>query len=300
MKKSYTLLLIFLLNLNIFALNVYLPKAPPSLPLAKTSEIIKELNLKYYIDVNTEVFPSIIKNEESLFVLPVNNAAQLYSKGKKLQLIAILSDGLISIISSKDYPSIKSLNNEDIYIGGQGSSPDVISNYIFEQNKINVNGQYRTSQEISKLIISGKIETAILPEPLASLVIDKNKNLKRVFILKNEWKKINGQNSIPQVGIFATEKTISKNKKLIEKFSIEYKNSLKWIFNNKSEASKYGINIFQVSLSELAFENSINNMNLVYVEGLKAKSSVDTYLNALKKVDKELPNTLPGTDFYKK
>lgn len=300
MKKIILIVNFVLMSFTSFSLSVYLPKAPPSLPLAKASENLEDLTLKYYTDVNTEVFPNIIKNEEALFVIPVNNAAQLYNKGKDLKLIAVLSEGLVSIISNKNFSNIKALNNEEIYIGGQGSSPDVISNYIFEENKISVNAQYRTSQEIAKLLMTGKVNTAVLPEPLASQVIDKNKNLKRVFILKNEWKKINGQTSIPQVGIFASEKTISKNKILVDKLSKEYKNSLTWILNNKKEASKFGISVFQVTLSEAAFEDSIDNMNLVFTEGMKAKNSIDIYLKALKTVDGELIEKIPGADFYKK
>ena len=70
--------------------------------------------------------------------------------------------------------------------------------------------------------------------------------------------------------------------------------------NDKNEAAKFGIEVFQVALSETAFENSIDNMNLVYIEGLVAKKSVDTYLNALKSIDANAMSKIPGADFYKK
>ena len=148
--------------------------------------------------------------------------------------------------------------------------------------------------------MTNQITTAVLPEPQASMVLDKNKNLKRVFILKNEWKKANGQNSIPQVAIFASQSVINKNKNLINTLAKEYKNSLVWMNKSKNEAAKFGIEVFQVALSETAFENSIDNMNLVYIEGLVAKKSVDTYLNALKSIDTNAMSKIPGADFYKK
>ena len=217
-----------------------------------------------------------------------------------MKLIAVLSEGLLSIVSSKNYANLKSLDKEEIYIGGQGSSPDTISNYLFKKNKIKPSIKYRSSTEIAKLIMTNQITTAVLPEPQASMVLDKNKNLKRVFILKNEWKKANGQNSIPQVAIFASQSVINKNKNLINTLAKEYKNSLVWMNKNKNEAAKFGIEVFQVALSETAFENSIDNMNLVYIEGLVAKKSVDTYLNALKSIDTNAMSKIPGADFYKK
>lgn len=297
MKK---IIFYLLLSMSIFALDIFLPKAPPSLPFIKAKDNLKEIDLNFYNDFNTEIIPKIIKNQEGLYVIPVNNAAQLFNKGKDLKLIAVLSEGLISIISDKNFKNIKDLNEEEVYVGGQGSSPDVISDYIFEKNKIKVKVNYRSSQEIAKLIMTGKISTAVLPEPLASMVIDKNKNLKRSFILKDQWKIINGQNGIPQVGIFASQKVITNNNALIERLSKEYKDSLTWIYSNKKEASKLGINAFQLALTESIFEESINHMNLVYIEGLKSKNSIDTYLKALKTVDGEILERVPGDDFYKK
>ena len=298
--KKLIFFLLLVISFSSFALDVYLPKAPPSLPLAKSAKNIKDLNLKYYNDVVTEVIPNIIKNEDALYVIPVNNGAQLYNKGKDLKLIAVLSEGLLSIVSSKNYANLKSLDKEEIYIGGKESSPDTISNYLFKKNKIKPSIKYRSSTEIAKLIMTNQITTAVLPEPQASMVLDKNKNLKRVFILKNEWKKANGQNSIPQVAIFASQSVINKNKNLINTLAKEYKNSLVWMNKSKNEAAKFGIEVFQVALSETAFENSIDNMNLVYIEGLVAKKSVDTYLNALKSIDTNAMSKIPGADFYKK
>lgn len=288
------------LSISIFALDIFLPKAPPSLPFLKAKENIKEINLNFYTDFNTEIVPKIIRNQDALYVIPVNNAAQLFNKGKDLKLIAVLSEGLISIISDKNFKSIKDLNGEEIYVGGQGSSPDVISDYIFEKNQLKVKVNYRSSQEIAKLIMTGKINTAVLPEPLASMVIDRNKNLKRSFVLKDQWKLINNQNGIPQVGIFATQKVINNNKSLIDRLAREYQNSLIWIYSNKKDASKLGISAFELTLTESAFEESINHMNLVYIEGLKSKNSIDTYLKALKTVDGEVLDKIPGDDFYKK
>ncbi|MBN1469983.1 MAG: ABC transporter substrate-binding protein [Fusobacteriaceae bacterium] len=292
MKKLF-LFLIFTLSFYTYPLTVYLPKAPPSLPMAKVAQNMKNLELVYYDDVNTEILPKIIKNEDALFIIPTNVGANLYNKGKDIKLISILSNGLISIISSKDIKNFKSLNKEDIYIGGQGSSPDVISNYLFKKNSITPIISYRESSEIAKLLITNKINTAVLPEPLASMVLEKNKKMKRIFILKNEWTKLNKQSGIPQVAIFASSKVISENSVLLKNLETNYLKTLKSINGNKKEAAKFSINLFQMNIGENAFINSINNMNLTYISNKNKNILVNTYLEAIN-------IKVPDDKFYQK
>ena len=63
MKKLF-IFLIFALSFYTYSLTVYLPKAPPSLPMAKVAQNMKNIELVYYDDVNTEILPKIIKNED--------------------------------------------------------------------------------------------------------------------------------------------------------------------------------------------------------------------------------------------
>lgn len=292
MKKLF-IFLIFALSFYTYSLTVYLPKAPPSLPMAKVAQNMKNIELVYYDDVNTEILPKIIKNEDALFIIPTNVGANLYNKGKDIKLISILSNGLISIISSKDIKNFKSLNKEDIYIGGQGSSPDVISSYLFKKNSITPKVSYRESSEIAKLLITNKIDTAVLPEPLASMVLEKNKKMKRIFILKNEWTKLNKQSGIPQVAIFGSSKVINENSVLLKNLETNYLKTLKSINGNKKEAAKFSINLFQMNMGENAFINSINNMNLTYISNKNKNILVNTYLEAIN-------IKVPDDKFYQK
>ena len=70
--KNLIFFLLLVISFSSFALDVYLPKAPPSLPLAKSAKNIKDLNLKYYNDVVTEVIPNIIiKNIDIITIITI-------------------------------------------------------------------------------------------------------------------------------------------------------------------------------------------------------------------------------------
>lgn len=288
------------ISFNILAINILLPKAPPSLAIAKTALDLDEIKLEYYTDPVVELVPRIIRNEEYLYVIPVNLGAKLYERNQDLKLLAILSRGMLSIISQNDYKEIGQLDNKLIYIGGQGSSPDVISQYIFYKHNIKPKIQYRSSQEIAKLMISQRGHSAVLPEPLASLVLSKNKNFQRSFILKDLWANEKEVASIPQVGIFASKSFLEKNKDFLQRFEIAYEESLKWIDRDIEKAGAYALEVFNLNLESQVIIEAIKNMNLVFIKAKDARDEVEAYLKNLKSINRGIINSIPGDDFYQK
>ena len=297
--KLLAVFLPFIISFNIYSIDIIIPKAPPSLGVVKAISNMENFNAVYYTDALVEVVPNIVKNKDYIYIIPVNLGAKLYEKNQNLQLIGVLSEGLLSIISSEDYTSVEELDGKDIYIGAQGSSPDVISRYIFKMKNIEPVINYRSSQEIAKLMMRSKAKLAVLPEPLATLALDKNKNLKRSFMLRTLWKEINGSNGIPQVGIFASQTFIDKHSDDIEKLIKNCEESVAWIYSNPKEASKLAIDIFKVDMSEENMADSLKNMNLVFVRGKKSKNSVERYLNSLKATDSNIIKELPDEKFYR-
>jgi len=279
MRKIYQLLLLLGLTINVLALEILTPQAPPSIPLLN----VKDLEISFYSDVNSEVIPKILKNKTGLVMIPTNVAEKLKAKGVPLKLVGITSEGLISIISKNDYKNFSQLENKSLYIGAQGSSPDVITRYLLNKENVSSNISYRTSPEIAKLIISGKIENAVLPEPLATMALSKNKELKRSFYLSDLWENHNSSRAIPQVGVYATEDFYKKNSEEIEKFISKYKSSLHKIRTNPSSTIVLAQENFKnIKLSKEDYENSINYMGLTFIEENKGQPMIDNYMRILK------------------
>ncbi len=302
MKKIVILVGLVNMYLLASAITILAPKAPPTIPLLSVASENESINLEYYTDFATEVLPKIIKEEDYLFVVPTNVASKLYNKGKDLRLLGITSLGIVHILSSdQTVKNIKDLENKTVYIGAQGSSPDVIARYILEKNNIKVNIKYRTSQEITKLYIAGKIKNVVLPEPLASLADFKNKNSSRLADLTKEWNKLNQKsNGIPQVGLVGSSKYIEKNKKDIELLSREYKKSVEYVNKNTLEIAKIGKIALNLPLPVKVMEDSIKNMNLVYITGKDGYQNITFYLNELKKMDPiTIGGALPNEEFFK-
>ncbi len=273
MKK--TILLIFtLLQINIWAIQVAAPKAPPSIPL-----LGMDIDLTLYQDVSTEGVPAIVRGRGDIYILPVNVGAKLYKKGADIRFLGTTSVGLLSLLSS-EADALGELEGKKLYIGGQGSSPDVITRTILEERGIEADILYRSSPEIAKLLITGRIKNAVLPEPLATMVLAKNPNIQRVEELKDLWP---GE-SIPQVGIFVLGSSLDAKEEEIEKFIEGYIKSLESI---STEDIERAIDEFNLNMSVEEFKSSLEYMNLTFE---RDRESVVNYLEKL--------NIEVGDDFY--
>lgn len=264
MKK--VIILFILMQLNIWALEVAAPKAPPSIPLLE----IENIDLNLYQDVSTEGVPAIVRGRGDIYILPVNVGANLYNRGAKIKFLGATSEGLLSLLST-EVEELSELEGKKLYIGGQGSSPDVITKKILEDNEIGAQINYRSSPEIAKLLMSGRIENAILPEPLATMVTGKNPDVKRVEELKELWE----GNSIPQVGIFVQEKTLLTDEDKVEEFIENYTQALEDISDDEIEEA---IKRFGVQMSTEEFRSSVEYMNLGFT---RDKENIERYLDAL-------------------
>ncbi len=298
MKKLIATLVFALVCISINAVTVLVPKSPPTIPIIKAVQDSVDVDIGYYTSVNTQVIPKVIKNEDFIYLMPTNLAAKLSSKGGDIRLLSVLSTGLLSVVGSEEVGKISGLDGKKLYVGAQGSSPDVISRYIFSKHKIQPDIVYRSSEEIFKLAVSKKIEFAVLPEPLATMALLKNSSLKRLFVLKEEWRKVNGVDSIPQVGLFASQSFIEKKKPQIEKFLQSLEGAVAWTNEKPYDAARLGIEKMGLNFEPNALSISIPYMNLVYLDAKNSKRDLVKYFKALIEMEGNVLNELPRGEFY--
>jgi len=263
--KKIILLILTLIQVHTWALEVAAPKAPPSIPLLKMGT-----NLSLYQDVSTEGIPAIIKGRGDIYILPLNVGAKLYNREVDIQFLGATSTGLLSMLSS-EIDDFQDIQGRELYIGGQGSSPDIITRTILKKMDIDVEVIYRSSPEIAKLLITGRIKNAVLPEPLATMVLGKNKEVQRVEELKNLWK---GE-VIPQVGIFILKKSLKSKPDEVDAFIEDYKRSLGSITDKDIERA---IGDFGLKMSVSEFKSSMKYMNLTFERN---REDIDNYLEKL-------------------
>jgi NitT/TauT family transport system substrate-binding protein len=244
----------------------------------------------------------MMRQEEALFVIPTNIAAKLYNKDKGTVLIAVLSSGMLQCVTSDHgVTSLEMLDGKKVSIPAPGSSPDVISRFIFKAKKIQPIITYGATPEIAKLLAVGKIKNAILPEPAASSVMFKGKlHIFQVADLRNEWISLFPEtNGIPQVCIATHNTFLTKNSELVREFVSILNDAVDWTNVNLKQAGILGKKRVGLGIPEKVITESVSAMNLTCKEATDSRKDIEIYLKALHEMDpKTIGEKLPDSNFY--
>lgn len=281
----------------LFGLRIYTPKAAPALPLIRMTNTVEVV---FYQDVSTEIIPKIVKREDALFVIPANVAAKLYLKTPDLRLVGITSIGMLAILTTnQSYQDWKDVDAKEVYIGAPGSSPDTVSRVLFRTFQVKPNIVYGDSPQIAQFMIAGKIENAVLPEPLVSLVLAKNSSVRVLKYYREEWEKVfSTRSGVPQTAIVAFAGFLEKNKSDIVAFFQQYQREVQWVNQHPAEASKLGVVGLGLTVPEAVIERAIPKMGLTYLPARLARQDILLYLRELMKVDQESVGQIPDEKFF--
>jgi NitT/TauT family transport system substrate-binding protein len=297
-RKQINLFLIFLLAVAMLSgMRIYLPPSNISLPFCRIADQDSLFQAELYREVNTEVLPEILKQKEGYYLIPTNVAAKLFNSGLKLQFIASFATEMLYLLT--DDVTIKSISDfegKEFIVGGQGSSPDIIIRYLFAENKVTSDINYRTSPEIARFFIAGKYHNCILPQPLAEMVLESTKRKVSVFDVTGLWKKHFPESiGIPQLSLIYVGPVVhtGTSLKLIEDFN-EYAVEMN---TQKSESALQIKEKLGYKFSAEIVEQSIKPIHTLY--GADAKQELLRYFQAIMDVSPDaIGGKIPDETFF--
>lgn len=200
-------------------LALYGPPASPTITLAHAvatqalAELAPEVTLTVWRNPD-ELRAGLTSGEIDLSVVPVQAAANLYNRGMGLRLVNAMTDGLISIVAQEGVlGSLADLAGKRVAVHFVNDTPDLILRALLEKNgladKVEVVAT-GTPTESSQLLLSGRIEAALLTEPTAAVAIIKGaeagKTFARAIDVQQEWARLTGREAlIPQAGLAVTK-----------------------------------------------------------------------------------------------
>lgn len=198
---------------------------------------------KYHI--NYEILNSIdllttkiIKEEAHIAIIPTTLAAQSFNKDMGYIICGTSTWGNLYIVGKEDLKSIEDLKGKELHTFGRGLTPDLVLSYILNHNNIDplkdISIIYNSgATEVAPLILGGKADFALLPEPLLSSVLMKDKDLKILFDLNQLWNEALGvEKGYPQSSLVIKEELIKDDPQFVMEFLKAYEESIQWGLDN--------------------------------------------------------------------
>lgn len=278
---------------------------PDGLTAIAISKLIKEkpeikegYNINYTIEKNSDsLVTSVMKNEPDVAIVPSNVAATVYNKNKEYIIAGTVGFGSFYIGTTNVNQTLQDLKGKEVYNIGRGLTPDIIARTILKDKGLDVdkdiNFSYvNTVNELAPIILSGKTQYAIIPEPALSTVQSKDEKFNIMLDLNEEWKKINDSKyGYPQSTLIVKKQVYNNDKEFVKALLENVKDATLWIYNNKDTVGTYCEEI-GVSAPKPIVIKSIDRSNIKYVS---IKDSIKEYKTYFEKLNSFEPKTIGGS-----
>lgn len=143
-------------------------------------------------------------------IVPTNVAANLYNRGLGVQLLNVMTRGLLYVVATQEVSAIKSLAGKKIAVPFRNDMPDFIFRRLLAsaglQPGADLAVEYAgTPPEAAQMLLAGRVDAALLAEPAATAAILRAKLSLKGFVraidCQKEWAAIGGGGFIPQAGL---------------------------------------------------------------------------------------------------
>lgn len=269
----------------------------------KNGKTANNYNITLCSDPANEVAPGVVSGNFQIASVPVNLAASLYNKTNGgVQILAVNTAGVLYILENgNEINSIADLAGKTVYATGQGSTPEYILSYLLEKNgltdKVKVEYESSSHDELAAKAASGKVSIAMLPEPKVTATLMQNSDLRVAIDLTKEFEAATSLTLI-QGCVIARKDFCEQNPEAVEKFLEEYAASVNFAVNNIEETATL-CEAFSIIPKAAMAKKAIPNCNIVFITGEKMKESVSANLQIFFDADpKSIGGKMPSDDFY--
>jgi len=246
----------------------------------------------------------ISSGQVDIAAMPVNLAAKLYNKmgAKGYAIGASVGDGVIyALTTSKDNITWESFRGKTINSIAKGSTPDYLTQYVLngrglkEGKDVTLRFTY-SHQQLAQMMAAGKIDNAILPEPLVTMVLNKNPEARIFSDMQKEWGELSGTGHNYPISLAVVSPKIT-NKEALDAIFSAYEESIEWVFNNPEKAAsaieRQGIMPAAIALK------AIPRCNLNFSKPAEIKKELELFYDVLFRFDPaSIGGKLPDDQFY--
>jgi NitT/TauT family transport system substrate-binding protein len=245
-----------------------------------------------------------IAGEAKIGILPPNMAAKIASSGRNIQIAAIVGTGMLSLLTSDPAVTrIEDLRGKTVEVAGQGATPDYVFRRILASRGLEPGADVRLSYtlaypEIAQSLIAGRIPSAVLPEPFATMALAGRPDLRAVGDIQAEWVRAGGSANYPMIALVVDGEFARGRPDAVRAVLDDYRASTEWVLAHPAKAGvlaeKYGLGL-RASVVRAAIPKS----NYVFIPAREARPAVEALFRAFLEYSGEsIGGALPGDGFY--
>ncbi len=252
---------------------------------------------------NTNVTSGLMSGDYDIAMVATNVAANLYNKSQSIQIAAINTLGVLSIINCTDeeIATVEDLKGKTIYSPGKGANPEYVINHILKSNGLTVGTdvfvEFAAADEIiAKMVSEGGI--CMLPQPAATTLLTKAENAKEAIVISDEWDKLDNGSRLSMGCVVVRKEFAQAHPEAVEKFLTEYAASIEFVNENPAEASAMIVEQGIIGNAKIA-EKAIPKCNLVCITGEEIKPAIENYYQVLFDANPDsIGGAVPADEFY--
>lgn len=263
--------------------------------------------LNYSFAVETDaanINAALINGEIDIAALPTNAASVLYNKTEGgVKVIALNTLGVLYVVENgATVNSIEDLAGKTVYCPAQ--NPEFIFRAICQASGVDVTIDTSYAQPaalMSAVAASEEGMIAVLPEPVLSVAMSKNANLRVALDLTNEWTDAMGSNSLVQGCIVVRTAFLEEHPVEVAKFLEEYKVSIDFLNANVADAAAMVVDLGIYAGATAVAERAIPKCNIVYMDENEMETALSAFLASLYEIaPASVGGKLPDSNFYYK
>jgi NitT/TauT family transport system substrate-binding protein len=284
-------------------------KGPTGICMEKLAE--KPLVLADGRKVECVILPSVdlmvarmARGELALAALPSNTAAIIHRGGMGYVLAAVTGKGMLSFITrDSSIRSVAGLRGKEIQVSGQGAVPEYVFRTILAARGLDPAKDLKLLfgmpyPEIASSLIAGRIDSALLPEPFATMALAGNKELQRPFDVQAEYASAGGAKDYPLSVLVIRKGFLTDDPEAARSILKAVEESIAWVKANPQEAGALAERL-EFGLKASVAAASIPKANYVFETAKAAKPEIEAlYRRFLAFAPESLGGSLPGEDFY--
>lgn len=269
-----------------------------------------ETALKYSFKVENDaslVLPTLLNGTVDIAALPTNAAANLYAKkSDSVQVLAVNTLGVLYVMTGDgvSLSSFEDLRGKTVYCPAQ--NPAFIFTALCQKNGLEPDRDitidsttYAQPADLRTALVSGKVDIAVLPEPMVTIAKSANDKLSVALDLTAQWTAAFGESAaLAQGCVVVRTEFAEQHPAEIAAFLREYEESVLYVRDEPTAAS-------EMIASQGIFEKApvaakaIPNCNLCFITGQEMADKLSSFYTALYSVaPASIGGAIPDSGLY--